>query len=361
LAWYGAGAAFGLGLLSKYTMFMLVPCVCLWLISSPRQRYWFRRREPYEALILGLLIFSPVVVWNARHGWYSFQHVLIQAGGGGGRPLLAALKGGPEFFATQVGAISPLLFLLLVLAIRWAWREGVGRDREDLLLLVCASAPVFLFFQAWSFFSKVQANWAAHAYLPAAVAAAGWYESWFAAGVRRHSRSRLSQFLVASIMLPALVLPLAFAPDALEWAGVRVPPALDLVSKRLRGWPELGQAAGEIMSRGPRPPFVASDRYQIASQLAFYVPGQPTVYNANFGRRMNQYDIWGGWDELVGRDGVFVMYGAVDPPDDLRTAFQAVERVRTLVVSQHGRPLHTFSIFYGQDFRGFPTRPFTGY
>jgi hypothetical protein len=85
------------------------------------------------------------------------------------------------------------------------------------------------------------------------------------------------------------------------------------------------------------------------------------VYNANFGRRMNQYDIWGGWDKLVGRDGVFVMYGAVDPPDDLRAAFRTVERVRTLVISYDGRPLHTFSIFYGQGFGGFPTRLFAGF
>jgi hypothetical protein len=76
---------------------------------------------------------------------------------------------------------------------------------------------------------------------------------------------------------------------------------------------------------------------------------------------MNQYDIWGGWDELVGRDGVFVMSGDSDPPEDLRTAFRTVERVRTVAVSRHGRPLHTFSIFHGQEFLGFPARPFTGF
>lgn len=361
LAWYGAGAAFGLGLLSKYTMFMLVPCVVLWLLNSPRLRHWLRRSEPYEALALGLLIFSPVVVWNARHGWYSFRHVLIQAGGGGDRSLLATLAGGPEFLATQVGVVSPLLFIVLFLATSWAWREGVRRDRDDLLLMVCASAPVFLFFQVWSFVNKVQANWAAHAYLTAAVAAAGWYETWFAPGVSRHARSRLSRFLVASIMLPALILPLAFFPDALDWAGVRVPTALDLVSKRLRGWPELGRAVGEVMATSGDRPFLASDRYQIASQLAFYVPGHPTVYNANFGRRMNQYDLWGGWEALVGRNGLFVMYGAVDPPEDLRNAFRTVERVRTLVVPHPGRPPHTFSIFQGQEFRGFQARPLTGF
>jgi len=361
LAWYGAGAAFGLGLLSKYTMFMLVPCVVLWLISSPRLRHWLRRREPYDALMLGLLIFSPVVVWNARHGWYSLRHVLIQAGGGGHRSLLAGLAGGPEFLATQFGVVSPLLFVVLFLAASWAWREGLRRDRDDLLLLVCASAPVFLFFQAWSVVTKVQANWAAHAYFTAAVAAAGWYESWFAPGVSRHARSRLSRFLVVSIMLPTLLLPLVFSPDALEWAGVRVPPALDLVSKRLRGWPELGRAVGEVMGSAEDRPFLVSDRYQIASQLAFYVPGHPTVYNANFGRRMNQYDIWGGWEALIGRNGLFIMYGAGDPPEDLRDAFRTVERVRTLAVPLPGRPPNTFSIFKGEEFRGFPVRPLTGY
>jgi len=361
LAWYGAGTAFGVGLLSKYTMFMLVPCVALWLIGSPRLRHWLRRREPYEALLLGLLIFSPVIVWNARHSWYSLRHVATQAGGGPDRPLSAALAGGLEFFAGQLGVVSPLLFVVLLLAVNWAWRQAVRRDRDDLLLLVCASLPVYLFFQGWSFLSKVQANWAAHAHLTAGVAAAGWYESWFAPGVRRRARSRLSRFLVVSIMLPAVLLPLVFSPDALDWAGVRVPSSLDLVSKRLRGWPELGQAVAQLASSGGDRPFLASDRYQIASQLAFYVPGHPTVYNANFGRRMNQYDLWGGWETLIGRNGLFVLYGAVDPPDDLRHAFRTLERVRTLTVWHRGRALHTFSIFKGEEFRGFPSRPYAGF
>lgn len=361
LAWYAAGVAFGLGLLSKYTMLMLVPCVVLWMLASPRLRYWVRRREPYEALALGLLIFSPVVVWNARHGWYSVRHVLIQAGAGADRPLLATLRAAPEFLGAQLGVVSPLLFVLLVLAARWAWREGLRWQRDDLVLLVSGSVPVFLAFQAWSFFTKVQANWAAHAYLTASVAAAGWYESWFAPGVSRRSRRRVSRLLLASVLLPALLLPIGLAPELIEWSGVRVPAAWDLASKRLRGWPELGRAVGEAVAQAPQPPFLASDRYQIASQLAFYVPGQPRVYNANFGRRMNQYDVWGGWDALIGRDGVFVMYGATDPPEDLRTAFRTLERVRTLEVFRHGRPLQTFSIFRGQEFRGFPPRPFTGF
>jgi 4-amino-4-deoxy-L-arabinose transferase-like glycosyltransferase len=361
LAWYAVGVAFGLGLLSKYTMVLLVPCVVLWLASSPRLRPWFRRQEPYVAAALGLLIFSPVLVWNARHGWYSLRHVLIQAGGRDERSFWATLLGGPEFFGSQVGVVSPFLFGLLVVGVVWAWREGLRRERDDLTLLVAASVPVFLFFQVWSFFSKVQANWAAPAYLTAVVAAAGWCQTWMRTGVGRRSRRGLHRYLLATILLPAAILPVAFAPELIEWTGLRVPPALDLVAKRLQGWPELGRAVGAAMAQGPGAPFLVADHYQIASQLAFYVPGQPTVYTANLGRRMNQYDVWGGWDQLSGRDGIVILQGTGAPSGDLREAFRDLERLETVTRTHRGRLLQEFTLYRGREFRGFPPRPFVGY
>ncbi|MFB3818020.1 MAG: ArnT family glycosyltransferase [Candidatus Methylomirabilales bacterium] len=358
MAWYPVGLALGLGLLTKYTMLMLLPCALLWLLAAPRLRPWLVRRGPYEAAAIGLLCFSPVLVWNARYGWLSGRHVVGQASGGGDRPLLATLLGGPEFLGGQLLAVSPLLFLVLAAGVAWAWREGRQPGREALLLLACLSAPVFLFFQAWSFAWKVQANWAAHAYFPAAVAAAGWCESWgHRASKSRRSRRRLNRFVLAAILLPAVVLPLAIVPGL----PVPLPEKLDLPSKRLRGWPELGQAVGEAAARLPRRPFLVSDRYQIASELAFYVPGQPRTYTANLGRRMNQYDLWGGWDALLGQDGLFVAYGSGEAPEAVRSAFARVERLRVVPITHRGRHLTDFVIFWGQDFRGFPPRPFEGF
>ena len=356
--WYVAGIGFGLGLLSKYTMLMLVPCVLLWLLASPKLRPWLRRREPYEAALLGVLIFSPAIVWNARHGWLSVRHVLIQAGAGG---KSISLWGGPEFLASQIAVLSPFLFLLMILGVAWAWREGVRQDREDLLLLACLSAPVFLFFQGWSFLTKVQANWAAHAYFTAAIAVAGWSGTWPTWGERRGSTRRLNGLLRASIITPAVFLAVFIVADLWAPFGLRVPGALDLVGKRLRGWPELGQAVGEVLRGSASPLFLASDRYQIASELAFYVEGHPRVYNANLGRRMNQYDLWGGWEALKGQDGLFITYGAGDPPQELRLAFQEAVRVRVVPIVYRGRHLRDFSIYRGRNFLGFPPRPFTGY
>jgi len=101
--------------------------------------------------------------------------------------------------------------------------------------------------------------------------------------------------------------------------GLRPPAFLDLVSHGFADG-ELADRSGEAMATTAAAPFLASDRYQIASQLAFLRAGQPRVYNANFGRRMNQYDLWGGGIP-VGRDGIFVMYGNPEPPEQLRAAF----------------------------------------
>jgi hypothetical protein len=220
---------------------------------------------------------------------------------------------------------------------------------------------VFLFFQGWSFLTKVQANWAAHAYFTAAIAVAGWSGTWPTWGERRGSTRRLNGLLRASIITPAVFLAVFIVADLWAPFGLRVPGALDLVGKRLRGWPELGQAVGEVLRGSASPLFLASDRYQIASELAFYVEGHPRVYNANLGRRMNQYDLWGGWEALKGQDGLFITYGAGDPPQELRLAFQEAVRVRVVPIVYRGRHLRDFSIYRGRNFLGFPPRPFTGY
>ena len=359
LAWYGAGVAFGLGLLSKYTMLMLVPCVGFWLAGSPALRRWLWRREPHDGLLLGLLIFSPVLVWNARHGWVSLRHVLGQALVGAGRswsPVSA-----PEFVGSQIAAVSPLLLILCLAGLAWCQKEGARRERDDVRLIVCASAPVLIFFLAWSLLSKVQANWAAHAYVTAAIAAAGWCVRRSPGGHSQRTVRSLNGFVLASIMLPIMAMPILLEPNLLQGVHVPVPGWLDFVPKHVRGWPELGQTVGSIRERARQPIFIASDRYQIASELAFYVPGQPRTYTANFDRRMNQYDVWGGWDVLRAQDGIFVTYGADAPPAELREAFDTLEPAQWVTITEHGRSLQRFVIYQGHGFRGFPPRPFAGW
>ena len=358
LAWYGAGVAFGLGLLSKYTMLLFVPCVGIWLAGSPILRRWLWRREPYDGLALGLLIFSPVLIWNARHGWISLRHVLGQALGRSGAAWSPASA--PEFAAGQLAVVSPFLFLLCMTGLAWCRREGRRGDRDTLRLLLCASVPVLVAFGAWSLVSKVQANWPAPAYFTATIAAAGWCLRPRSGRSQRAMRN-LSRLVAASIMLPILVAPVLLEPSLLGLLRAPVPAWLDFVPKHVRGWPELGEAVAALAQQAGQPLFVASDRYQIASELAFYVPGQPRTYNVNLGRRMNQYDVWGGQETLRGRDGLVVTYRRETPPFELQQAFERIEVADQVTITDHGRPVQQFTIFRGTGFRGMPVVPFTGF
>ncbi len=352
-AWYGAGVALGLGLLSKYTMILIVPCVGVWLAGSSLLRRWLWRREPYDGLVIGLLIFSPVLIWNARHGWVSIRHVFGQAWSAASWSPMSA----PEFAGGQIAVVSPLLFMFCLAGLAWCHGQGRRTDRDLARLFVCASVPVLAAFGGWSLVRKVQANWPAPAYFTAAIAAAGWCLRPRPGSSQRGHR-RLNRLVAASIMLPVLAAPVLLEPGLLGLLRVPVPAWLEFVPKHVRGWPELGQAVAR-QARGPM--FLASDRYQIASELAFYVPGQPRTYTLNFGRRMNQYDVWDGMDALQGKDGLVVTYGLERVPAPLERAFERVDVAEHVTILDRGRPVQRFTIFRGSGFRGAPPAAFAGF
>jgi len=103
--------------------------------------------------------------------------------------------------------------------------------------------------------------------------------------------------------------------------------------------------------------FLLSNRYQITSELAFYVRGQPTAYNINLGRRLNQYDLWGGFERLVGQDAIYVMEGARHVPDQLNLLFARVDPPHVVQVRREDRVIRTFSVFRCYDFKGLPPMP----
>jgi len=142
-----------------------------------------------------------------------------------------------------------------------------------------------------------------------------------------------------------------------------LPVKLDTTA-RLRGWKELGMKAGEVYqsmtSSGGRQVFVFSDTYAVSSELAFYMPDKPATYLAKLGsRRMNQYDIWGGFEKLTGQDAIFVTTKEKykDFPDGLKNAFDAWEQ-ETFTVVERGRVLRDYYIFRCYGFKGLDAAEF---
>ena len=74
------------------------------------------------------------------------------------------------------------------------------------------------------------------------------------------------------------------------------------------GWKELGEEVSKVSNSMPatKPVFNSPDKYQVSSEMAFYVRGNPFTYCINLGRRMNQYDLWPGFEHFNGYNAIFV-------------------------------------------------------
>jgi undecaprenyl-diphosphatase len=215
-------------------------------------------------------------------------------------------------------------------------------------------APTFGLMLALSLRQKVQANWAAPAYITALMAAAAyaWYR-WGAASSVRWQRLRLvavamgitlSLGMTVALHDPALFVRLGLQPNADPLA-------------RLKGWRTLARAVERLRQQRPNTPFVLSDRYQISSELAFYLDGQPHTYNVNLGRRLNQYDLWDGLPSLVGHDAVYVQPDSIELPQALHASFHRCDEGTPVIIEELGRELKRFYLFQCEGFSGVSPRP----
>ena len=167
--WAGAGICAGLALLSKYTAILTIGGAFLFLAwdgmsrrgalkTDRASRPWLLRPGPYHAGVLAILVFSPVILWNATHDWASFAFQGERASGLRFRPLgpLEVLGGGALFVLPWFWA-----------AMMWAWWKALRGGPSSHRLLACLAAPPIIGFAlvaAWSG-HRVLFHWAAPGYL----------------------------------------------------------------------------------------------------------------------------------------------------------------------------------------------------
>lgn len=159
LLWLAAGAAGGIAMLSKLHGVFLFAGVLVFLLSSPRYRFWLRTPWPYAGALVALVLVSPALIWNAQHDWIS---ITFQANRGQARQFspgsfLAVLAG-------QMLYLLPLLWATLVVVWIAALRRGPASAR-DWLLVCLASGPIVLFTLSALWARKVLPHWAMPGYL----------------------------------------------------------------------------------------------------------------------------------------------------------------------------------------------------
>lgn len=381
--WLVAGILIALGTLAKFNMVFIYAVMALLLTLEPTLRQFWTRPGPWLAALLGLLGWVPIIIWNAQHGWVSVRHVAGQAGVAGRTSF--DLLGPLDYAISQFTVLGPVWFICGILAVRYSWRphpadaaptvlDDDGPTRASLRLLTIATVVPFLVFLVFSPITKIQPNWPAVGIVAGCPLLVHWLATGWTTPTLRKRRGRIllagiSMGLAAAVLVnhTEWLMPVFkwLTRDARPWE--LTPVARYDPTARLRGWKTLGAAVDEVLQAerdAGHDPFILTDDYQVASEIAFYTPGHPPVTCAQslLGGRRSQYDIWVNPirepAQYLNRPVLFIgardarLTGEAGTPPVLEN-LRLVKTVEALVA---GAPEQVWAIFAADRFLGFPNQ-----
>ena len=141
--WLAAGVFAGCAMLSKFTAAMLLPAAAAFMLVPGWRRRWLSSRYPWLAALIALVLFSPVLIWNAQHDWASFKFQLVRAAA----THEYSLRTVGDFLGLQFGQVGPVLLPVVLSGVAvTAWRGYRKGDAIAVLLSTCVLFPFGYFF-----------------------------------------------------------------------------------------------------------------------------------------------------------------------------------------------------------------------
>jgi dolichol-phosphate mannosyltransferase len=288
--WLAAGGALGAGMLSKYTAVFLGASLTIYLLVTPKDRFWLKTPWPYLGALVALVVFSPVVAWNASHDWASLRFQSVGRLEEGRSPRVSSAL---AYVGLQAGSIMPLAFPAAVAAVVAGLKSG-SADRRFLL---CLSLPLLAFFFCVGITRSTHAFWP----LPAWVALTILTADHLARGQGRLVRFYSGHWRkLAAISIAAAGIALAHS--------VKPLPGLPPI-RSLRGWEAIDARASRLRRTLPAGSFYlgVGRRYMCPAQLAYHLRAPGDVHSKNLlGEEGLQFTYWADLQALRGRDAVVV-------------------------------------------------------
>jgi dolichol-phosphate mannosyltransferase len=270
-AWIGVGVFTGLGLDSKYTIALLGAATLTFILTDRQSRRWLLRPQPYIAAAIALLLFTPVLLWNYSNDWASFAFQSTRRlQDESGEFALHLLIGSIIVLLTPIGLVAAGASMFGALSKNCGTPQHEPyalRRRRFIQIFTLVPLSVFVLF---SIFHQPKLNWTGPLWLAVlpAIAARMPQNLTLHRGVVSSVALRLWIFTFVSILLffggtlhyLAIGLPFIRYP---AWSGLPL------------GWEELGASVEVLedqyeLELGEDPIVVGLDRYQLASELAFY-------------------------------------------------------------------------------------------
>lgn len=333
--WLGAGVCAGIALCSKYSAALTMIGAAGFLLTEPPSRRWLGRPHPYIAGLVALTIFSPVLIWNAGHGWVS---LLFQGGRARGwlNPLAPIVT-----LAGEAAFLLPWIWLPLVVCGVLAARRGPRAGKS--WLPVCLAAPPLIVFTAVSLWANVMFHWAAPGYfmlmplLGDTIA-----RRWRTSRAVRIWLCGTAAFVLVGTGLFASEVKFNWLPALIGEFRLGKDPALDVVD-----WVSLRQDLGR---RGvlDRPGLaVAALRWSDAGKIDYALGGRLPVIC--LGPDAHQYGLTARHDDYAGNDVLIVTRVSYETIiGQFWFLFDAVEKLPPALVLHAGHPALQLNLFLGR-------------
>jgi 4-amino-4-deoxy-L-arabinose transferase-like glycosyltransferase len=255
--WLAAGAAGGAALLSKYTAVMIGLGIVIWMLAMPARRRQLATVWPWAGAALALVVFSPVLIWNAQNDWLSF----FKQGGRTAAPFQPSFSTFADFLGGQAGLATPLIGIAIAIGLVLMAKEALTRRSEPGVLLAALGLPFLAYLTFYSIGGDVEGNWTVIIAPPGLAAAA------MAFGARWDS-TLARRFTIAAIALGA-----AFSAALLLYVVIPFNHSLGRLdmTHRVYGQRELAADVATVARReGLRT--IVTDNYGTNALLAFYLP-----------------------------------------------------------------------------------------
>jgi 4-amino-4-deoxy-L-arabinose transferase-like glycosyltransferase len=335
--WLGVGLAWGCGLLSKYHAVFLPMGAFAYILLEPSARKVLLKPGPYVALVIGLLVFSPVIGWNATHGWASFAFQGARAVGKVGLRFdtLAAAIGG------QAAYLFPWIwFLLVVLLVKVGWKFYRGATVAE-RFLVCQSVVPLVAFTSVACLRPVLPHWTLVGYLSLFPLLGRLWEQKFQDDPVA-TRRRLTLAAIVPVAIVGFLM-VEYRTGLLQRVGLsaKVDPTVDMY-----GWDRVAAELGRRGLLDDPNVFLFSRSWFTSGQLAFATrkSGVPVLcYNHKDAR---SFAFWSRPEDWLGRDGILVSVSQIDyEPDCYRRFFEKIEPIGAFEIHRAGGAIRQIRLF----------------
>ena len=344
-SWVLFGLASGLCIMSK------MHGVFLWMgvgsYALLKERSWLKKPQLYVALLLTMVIASPVFFWNLQNHFISFQshsyRLSLKLSGlnatGFGKQLLSQV-----FFNNPVNFI---LILMALLATRKK-KNGKGQFAQHIYIIIGLSLAILLLFL--SFFMEItMPHWSGPAYVSLVPICAIWLagrETNFFPMVLRWSIG-LSIISVSILFLAILFFPGTYGNKKAETLG-KGDMTLDMF-----GWKAASQAFSLIYQQDLRKGIMAEKPAMVTSrwwgtQVDYYFcrPLGLPMLGLGSSRQVGQY-LWTNLQrkKMADKDAAYCIIPSDDGNRVPSEYFRAIEKAATITVFRSGKPARIFFVY----------------